>query len=199
MEINTSIWYLRNKQLERWAFVNEAFSEMECELIKSMGNQLDLTDASIGHSTDSKRLDKNVRSSKVGWLNSQDPTHEWVFQKCTDLVEHVNSKFWNFDLEYISNLQFGVYGPTGDHYDLHIDSLYSSPHYRKLSFSVLLDDPDSFTGGDLEVVESGNPVNTNIKLGSIVFFPSFIMHGVTPVTQGTRHSLVGWVCGPRFK
>ena len=28
---------------------------------------------------------------------------------------------------------------------------------------------------------------------------SWIVHDVTPVTQGTRHSLVGWVNGPNFK
>jgi PKHD-type hydroxylase len=35
--------------------------------------------------------------------------------------------------------------------------------------------------------------------GSAIFFPSFAMHRVTPVTDGVRRSLVVWMEGPRFK
>ena len=34
--------------------------------------------------------------------------------------------------------------------------------------------------------------------GSIVVFPSFSWHQVTPVTKGTRYSLVAWFVGPPF-
>ena len=33
------------------------------------------------------------------------------------------------------------------------------------------------------------------KKGSIIVFPSFIYHRVTPVTEGTRYSLVTWNLG----
>ena len=35
--------------------------------------------------------------------------------------------------------------------------------------------------------------------GSIVVFPSFVYHCVTPVTKGTRYSLVNWMCGAPFR
>ena len=35
--------------------------------------------------------------------------------------------------------------------------------------------------------------------GSIIVFPSFVYHQVTPVTRGMRHSLVGWIAGPTFR
>ena len=44
-----------------------------------------------------------------------------------------------------------------------------------------------------------NLVNNLIEKGMITFFPSWLIHDVTPVTQGTRYSLVGWVNGPNFK
>ena len=31
--------------------------------------------------------------------------------------------------------------------------------------------------------------------GSIIVFPSFLYHQVTPITKGTRYSLVMWVLG----
>jgi len=33
----------------------------------------------------------------------------------------------------------------------------------------------------------------------MIFFPSYTLHEVTPVTKGTRYTLVGWVHGPAFK
>ena len=35
--------------------------------------------------------------------------------------------------------------------------------------------------------------------GSLIVFPSFIHHQVTPVTRGTRYSLVLWTLGHPFK
>ena len=35
--------------------------------------------------------------------------------------------------------------------------------------------------------------------GSIIVFPSFVWHRVTPVTKGTRYSLVVWSLGYPFK
>ena len=35
--------------------------------------------------------------------------------------------------------------------------------------------------------------------GSIIVFPSFIFHRVTPVTKGIRYSLVNWNVGQPYK
>ena len=35
--------------------------------------------------------------------------------------------------------------------------------------------------------------------GAVVVFPSHIWHRVTPVTKGTRYSLVVWFLGKPFK
>jgi PKHD-type hydroxylase len=198
MEVNSTVWYLGTKQLERWVYLHNAFTVEECELIKNIGNKLELTDGNI-FDNDSSTFNKTIRSSKINNLNSSKEENAWIFKKCTDLVTTINSEFWNFDLEYISNLQYTVYGSLGDHYDFHIDTLPSNPQYRKLSFTILLDDPADFTGGNLEIIDSVTPVNTNAKQGTIIFFPSFMMHRVTPITSGTRRSLVGWVCGPQFR
>ena len=34
--------------------------------------------------------------------------------------------------------------------------------------------------------------------GTIIVFPSMLLHKVTPVTKGIRHSLVQWFSGPDF-
>ena len=70
---------------------------------------------------------------------------------------------------------------------------------RKLSLSLQLSAPEDYEGGDLELWFGGEPVKANRERGMITFFPSYVMHRVTPVTKGVRYSLVCWVSGPPFK
>ncbi len=37
------------------------------------------------------------------------------------------------------------------------------------------------------------------KQGTLIVFPSYTLHEVTPVTKGERNSLVTWVTGKPFK
>ena len=79
--------------------------------------------------------------------------------------------------------------------------MYKSPSnaVRKLSFSVQLSDPDDYKGGDLLLKISSDPTQVKKTRGTVIFFPSYVLHEVTPVEQGVRKSLVGWVTGPRWK
>jgi len=35
--------------------------------------------------------------------------------------------------------------------------------------------------------------------GTLIAFPSHTLHEVTPITEGRRYSLVGWITGKPFK
>ena len=79
---------------------------------------------------------------------------------------------------------------------------------RKLSATVSLSDSKEYSGGDLEFdFRNINPdKGHNRKIckeikpkGSIVVFPSHVWHRVTPVTKGTRYSLVIWNLGYPFR
>lgn len=37
------------------------------------------------------------------------------------------------------------------------------------------------------------------EAGTVVVFPSFLLHGVENVTSGVRYSLVTWMVGPSFR
>ena len=56
---------------------------------------------------------------------------------------------------------------------------------------------DEYEGGDLIFTDQKDNVVKRLKLGkgSIVFFPSNFMypHGITPITEGTRYSVVAWL------
>jgi len=76
---------------------------------------------------------------------------------------------------------------------------------RKLSMTINLSDPNDYEGGNLKIDtknlnESGVHTLTQIRpQGSLVVFPSYLYHQVTPVTKGTRYSLVVWCVGKPFR
>ena len=65
---------------------------------------------------------------------------------------------------------------------------------------VQLTDPSEYEGGNLELQWHEPPGFENLrKRGTIIVFPSFLKHRVTPVTRGIRHSMVSWMEGPKWR
>ncbi len=68
--------------------------------------------------------------------------------------------------------------------------------FRKLSSTLLLNDPSEFEGGDLELFQGGSMngpfPKAERRAGCVFIFPSFMMHRVAPVTKGVRKSLIVW-------
>jgi PKHD-type hydroxylase len=159
--------------------------------------QLKLGDVGSG---EEKTENLNIRNSNITFLRSSDEETKWIFERITRAEVGINKQFWNFDLHRIETLQYSEYN-KGQFYKPHIDMMYQSPSaaIRKLSFTVQLTDPKEYKGGDV-VLKTGSDDNIiHRNKGTICFFPSYILHEVTPVTKGTRHALVGWVSGPAFK
>jgi PKHD-type hydroxylase len=196
-------WYLKYHHSEAWAFVDNLFTAEECDQIKTLAAGLPVQEAKVGkdkQAGDGGELDLVLRKNTVSWMNSHDPEAAWIYRKLTDAVNTVNKQFWEYELDYIETLQYTIYDEHDDHYHGHIDMMLTGLHMRKLSFSLQLDDEDSYEGCDLEMSSGGQTwVSTKRKQGTFIAFPSWLMHRVTPLTAGTRHSMVGWVCGPKFK
>jgi PKHD-type hydroxylase len=68
---------------------------------------------------------------------------------------------------------------------------------RKLTILAFLN--DDFEGGRLFLQTGHNRVYPPQQPGSVLVFPSFVLHGVEPVTKGIRRSVVTWLVGPWFK
>ena len=70
--------------------------------------------------------------------------------------------------------------------------------------TVNLTDPTTYDGGDLMFDFGSNDegkitVNEAREQGSVIIFPSFLYHCISPVTRGIRYSLVNWTLGRPFK
>jgi PKHD-type hydroxylase len=157
-----------------------------------------LTEASVNTT---RVVDTDIRTCLTSFLKSN--TNDWLFKKLMKVIHEVNNQYFNYDIDTIESLQFTVYSEdVNGFYKKHTDTMYGSVSNsisRKLSFSVQLSDPSTYEGGDLLLHYQETPVVCNRKLGAVNFFPSYMLHEVTPVTKGTRYSLVGWVTGPSFR
>lgn len=137
----------------------------------------------------------NIRKSTIAWIDIQEDS-EWLYEKVWDTFQAVN-RWFKFDLfGLVDEIQFARYA-AGDGFGWHLDAGGGQTSTRKLSMSVQLCDSDEYDGGDLEFCACA-PLDPRRRRGTIIVFPSFLAHQVTPVTQGTRCSLVAWAHGPTF-
>lgn len=147
-----------------------------------------------------RKINNEIRDVDIFWLYINNTT-EWLYRKCVDLVNLANEQYYNFDLTCIETLQYTEY-KVNQFYTKHIDcfSKEDNDYPRKLSFSIQLSDPSEYEGGEL-ILHTGKiePEIAIKQKGSIIFFPSYLLHEVTPVTKGIRKSLVGWVRGPTWR
>lgn len=182
--------------VENWSFALSIFSKEECEKIIQLGESLNPSRAVTYGETAS--TPSTVRKSNVSWITPSAES-EWLFRRMTDLVNHSNDKFFKFDLwGFAEGFQFTKYEAPEGHYDRHIDKTYAQVS-RKLSVVIQLTDPSEYEGGDLNLYTGIDPIPMKKGLGNACLFPSYMMHQVTPVTKGTRYSLVAWVTGPQFR
>lgn len=189
---------------EPWAQAHSVFSPEECNkiinLVLDSPDKYNLYGGQImSPKEDSLQLNSEVRRSQITFLPSNDKDCEWIFARVAAAVNQLNSEYFNFKLDKIECLQFSQYKSEEEgFYIKHKDQLYSSPINRKISFSVQLSDTESYEGGNLLLHLKNIPDQALRDQGSLTAFPSYTLHEVTPVTKGTRYSLVGWVLGPKF-
>ena len=185
-------------------------------------NDFDMDGERARSGDDGGAIDNGIRQSTNRWLDHSDPKFDLKLkQKIQDGMMSANQQDgWNYELEYMETWQYTIYEhqpelPTGDFYTWHTDSsadLYPSGMTRKLSSSIQLSPPEDYEGGHFQWIESTEVFDTlkfnqkNLpydklvqtapfsgkELGSLLVFPSWLHHQVTPVTRGVRKSLVVW-------
>lgn len=139
-----------------------------------------------------------LRKSSVIFLPPNDE-HQWAYDRLGMLCMQCNHQRYNFDLMgFYQELQLAEYG-KGDFFDWHLDFGFGASSHRKLSISVQLTKEEEYEGGDLQFMINQNIVSAPRKQGTVVVFPSFILHRVTPITKGFRRSIVGWISGPPYR
>ena len=146
--------------------------------------------------------DKNMRTGS-NFFDNQQFVYDLVWSFMTTANKNAE---WDFEISSAESYQISKY-EVGDFHKQHIDSMGTEGskminptkknlHNKTRKLSMIMALNDEFEGGDLILYNAGS---IEQKKGNITFFPSYLLHEVTPVTKGTKYSLSMWFLGKPFK
>lgn len=183
-----------NINYSNYYYFTNVFTPVELLDLNLLGEK---TKKEKGGVTDEGKI-SDTRISEIGWIMAN-PESMWLFNKLTTLVFEGNDAMWNFDLlGYNDSLQYTTYYGGGGHYDWHTD-VGPGMANRKISVVVQLSDPSEYTGGVLNLNGGNGIIECPKEKNTVIIFPSFVLHRVTPVLTGIRKSLVTWIAGPPLR
>ena len=191
-----------------WAYYDSLLSADECQKIVDAASRNAPTPGTVG--IENSSVEQGIRHGEVVFLDRSNTEFTPVFDLLDWCVSEANDEWFGVDYnpQGARSLQFSIYQADaeggGHYYHPHQDSTLVSgdrPTQRKLSVVVQLSKPDDYEGGDFKMyyVSAHPPADVIRRQGTVLVFPSLLMHGVEQVTRGTRHSLVGWYLGPRWR
>lgn len=160
----------------------------------------------------------NQANSAAGW------NFDWDYTEDLQFTKYSPGQFYGWHTD-VGTEPYRLYDPKIDTYHKNSDgsimldtfgnsmvenqSATENPNLvgkvRKLSVTISLNDPSEYKGGNLkfDLGPHGKSRYHTCKeirpKGSIIVFPSHVYHQVTPVTHGTRYSLVAWNLGKPFR
>ena len=174
----------------------DLFTPQELDAIEACGDGLMPMRAEIGGRKNTDQL----RITRVAWME-RGPETAWLYARLEEAVLHLNAEFYKFDLFGLSeSFQYTVYdGVEGGHYNWHVDLGAENVEPRKISLSLQLTDPSRYEGCNLVLEAGDGPYAAEKARGTLIAFPSYVLHRVTPIESGVRKSLVIWVSGPEFR
>lgn len=82
--------------------------------------------------------------------------------------------------------------PQGKSYGTHVDDALMGSVRSDVSFTVFLNAPSEYDGGELILERPEGEQAFKLEAGDAVVYPSTHLHRVSPVTRGTRLVAVGW-------
>jgi len=182
-----------NQTIEDCYIVRDAVTPAFCDkLIQEYSKpEVEKLPPTIGGGEGSINLDiRNVARLRL-------PLYAGIGATLTAIGLNVNHEIWKYDITHSNQSEFLMYDVKGK-YETHVDTFHQhSNETRKLTILVFLN--DDFEGGKFYIANDSKRFYPEQKKGTILVFPSFMPHGVEPVTKGMRYSIVTWMVGPYFK
>jgi len=198
-----------------WYF-SKAIKKEKCDEIVSVCLKQKQEEGTLGNPTKKiGKLNSQYRDCKVSWISSK-----WIYNILNPFIHSANRQAgWNFQWDWNEPSQFTIYNKN-NFYAWHCDQVatpYNNANtnfrnkknfnnkLRKLSLTLQLTDPSEYEGGDFQFKSFDGRKKVKIdtakrakEIGSIIVFPSFVWHQVTPIIKGKRQALVNWSLGNPF-
>lgn len=81
----------------------------------------------------------------------------------------------------------------GMSYGTHVDDAMMNGARTDLSFTLFLNEPDQYEGGELVIDDPAAERPFKLSAGSMLLYPSNTLHRVNKVSSGERLVIVGWI------
>jgi len=139
------------------------------------------------------KIDKSIRDTERVLLQQ----NVGIGATLTATGLNANNYWWQYNITHANQTEFLIYKPNG-HYNPHVDTFHiHGNETRKLTVLAFLN--DDYEGGKFFLNSHGTIKYPKQSKGTVLVFPSYMIHGVEPVTKGVRYSCVTWLVGPYFK
>ena len=174
------------------------FTPQQCQMVIDKGMSLKKETAAVGMGKSGGGVDLKKRSTSISWIPFKEMPEMYKDIEATMLK--ANGNHFGFEGMRLTEVAQFTHYIKGGFYNWHMDNEVigkNQPPVRKISMTLLLSDPSTFEGGELEFMHKGK--KAKLKQGQAIFFASWLQHRVIPVTKGERSSLVMWFGGPPFK
>jgi len=177
----------------RYRFFQDVLTPEACDMLIKLytSDKTDKQPPVIG--TGEGAIDKTIRNVERVML----PTYKDIGGRLAAVGLAANHAAWKFDITHANQAEFLIY-PAGGRYQAHVDTfLAQGDECRKLTVLAFLN--DDFKGGKFFIQDGQNKHYPPQTKGTVLVFPSFIMHGVEDIEEGQRCSVVCWMVGKFFR
>ena len=189
-------------RLANYVFIPDFLSEKECDRIRKEGQKrlepACVVDKNTGKDSFTPELER--RNSNVSWFD-KGTVIEDLLQKVVDGIRAYAQRYYAIDITRAGLIQYTEY-EKGMFYTWHTDSspILECEMVRDISASVILSKKNDYKGGSLQMVFPDNIKDNvltpqdveNQEQGTLIVFPSNMIHRVSKVISGVRSSLVVW-------
>lgn len=173
------------------------FSPTECDNLIKLAQENEFTPSTVyAHNDPTEHVDDKVRKCDTSPLYIKDML--WLEDRLVTSLTELNYQHFTYEISSIVELQCLRY--TQDSFFIPHSDLkdVDSKLQRKITFIIQLSDKDDYVGADLKLYTQLPPVSVSRQRGSLIAFPAYTLHEVTPLLSGERYVLIGWCAGPHL-
>ena len=188
--------FLKKTHCNQFYIRQSFFNKKEVNEILSLKSES--KQSTINLENEGQIIEKKIRASYTSWINIENIP--FIYNKLNYLIDEVNNTHWRFQINHLAESSIVSYLDKKDNYGWHMDwSSDLSNCNRKLSVIVQLSDQNDYEGCQLQIkISKYHTYNFVKEIGSVIVFPSFLLHRATKLISGERHVLVLWYHGDAF-
>jgi len=131
------------------------------------------------------QLKRNLQFNR-GEIHAQFSEEIIEIIKNDDLINNFSFPSKIFNILFTRTGEGMFYGP-------HFDSPYIESGRRDMSFTIFLNQPEDYKGGELILYIPPEKKQIKMKPGEMIIYPTKYLHEVKEVTEGERMVCVGWI------